>query len=163
VADADDALFRAVTIDAPAGVLFPWLCQLRVAPYSYDWIDNFGRQSPRVLTPDLTRLEVGQKVMTVFRLAAFEPDRHLTVVLHRPRPLFGGLAVTYLIVPKAGEGCRLVVKLAVAYPPSPIGAAVRRLLPVGDVVMMRKQLLTLREVAEGHGADHAERTNQAGA
>jgi hypothetical protein len=150
VAEPGDALYRALTVDAPPARLFRWLCQLRAAPYSYDWIDNLGRRSPRSLTPGLDRLEVGQRIMTVFRLAAFERDRHITAVLHRPGPLFSALAVTYLIVPESEERCRFVVKMAVAYPRTPIGAAMRRLLPAGDLVMMRKQLLTLKELAE-HG------------
>ena len=151
VTDPHDALYRAVTVNAPPALLFPWLCQLRAAPYSYDWLDNLGRQSPRQLTPGLDRLQTGQRVMTVFRLAAFEPDRHITAVLDRGKSLLGELAVTYLIVPEAEERCRLVVKIAAAYPRTPIGAAMRRLLPAGDLVMMRKQLLTLRDLAERDG------------
>jgi hypothetical protein len=155
VAGSADALYRAVTVDAPPALLFRWLCQLRAAPYSYDWLDNLGRRSPRRLTPGLDRLQVGQRVMTVFRLAAFEPDRHITAVLDRPTNLFGGIAVTYLIVPQAAGRCRLVVKLAVAYPRTPIGTAMRALLPAGDLVMMRKQLLTLKELAERDAANGA--------
>jgi hypothetical protein len=129
-------------------VLFRWLCQLRVAPYSYDLIDNLGRRSPRTLTPGLEDLRIGQRIMTVFRLAAFERDRHLTVVLPTGGPFFEHLAITYLIAPVAEQRCRLVVKIAARYPRGPIGAAVRALLPAGDLIMMRKQLRTFRELAE---------------
>jgi hypothetical protein len=155
VSDPDDALYRAMTVNAPPALLFRWLCQLRAAPYSYDWIDNFGRQSPRRLMPGLDRLQGGEQIMSVFRLAAFEPDRHITAVLHLPTSLLGELAVTYLIVPDAEERCRLVVKIAVAYPRTPIGAAMRALLPAGDLVMMRKQLLTLKKLAERDAANRA--------
>src|SRR5262249_38701467 len=92
----DDALFRALTRDAPAPVVFRWLCQMRAAPYSYDWIDNFGRRSPRQLTPGLDQLEVGQSVMTLFDLVDFEIPRHLTI-RSRPSRLFGQFAATYLV------------------------------------------------------------------
>src|SRR5215470_16886814 len=137
--------FRAIDIDAPVAHAFRWLCQLRVAPYSYDWIDNGGRRSPRERDPANEDLAVGQRVMTFFRLVEFERDQHITVVLSKSR-LFGDVAVTYQLSERsAGGGSRLVVKVLFATPRwSPMGA----LLPAGDLVMMRKQLLTLKRLAE---------------
>lgn len=148
VPQADDVLFRAVDIDAAPAVTFRWLCQLRAAPYSYDWLDNLGRRSPRELTPGLDALAVGQPVMTIFKLAEFEPGSQITLV---PRfgptvgPL-GGVAVTYRVSP-ASRGSRLVAKLAIKRPPGPL-RLIAALLPAADLVMMRKQLLTLKGLAE---------------
>jgi hypothetical protein len=110
---SDAAYYRGVTIKAPPEVIFRWLCQMRVAPYSYDWIDHLGRQSPRELTPGLEELAIGQRVM-IGPLVEFERDRHLTILM-RSR-MFGDMAVTYLIVPKSAATCRVLVKLAVRYP-----------------------------------------------
>jgi Polyketide cyclase / dehydrase and lipid transport len=148
VPEPSDVLFRAVDVDAPAAVVFRWLCQLRAAPYSYDWIDNLGRRSPLTLTPGLERLQEGERVMTIFELVDFEPDKHLTIRLRRPR-LLRDLAVSYLVVPAAEQQSRLVVKLRVAYRGGPIGAwSVGNLVALGDMVMMRRQLLNLKQLAE---------------
>jgi hypothetical protein len=125
--------FRGVSVAAPPAVVFRWLCQLRAAPYSYDLIDNLGRRSPRTLTPGLDALAVGQRVMTIFRLVAFERDRHLTL---RTR----GTVVTYAVLPD-GEGSRLVAKLIFSGP-------LARAMPWLDLPMMRRQLLNLKALAE---------------
>ena len=146
----DGVYFRAVSVQAPAPMLFRWLCQLRVAPYSYDWFDNGGRRSPRVLLPGLEQLQVGQRVCSIFELVDFEPDRHLTLFLKdkRAKVLYGDVAISYVVHPQDEARCRLVVKLLVSYPPGLIGAVMRPTLPWGDLVMMRKQLLTLKYLAE---------------
>jgi hypothetical protein len=146
--DADDALFRAVEIHASAPVVFRWLCQLRRAPYSYDRLDNRGRRSPQELTPGLDALEVGQRVMSIFRLVSFEPGRSITL-LHDGRH-FGRVAVTYAVEPIDVQRSRLVAKLAVQHA-GRVGlraALMRLLLPPGDLVMMRRQLLNLKGLAE---------------
>ena len=150
VAEPAATLFRAVDVAAPPAVVFRWLCQLRVAPYSYDWIDNFGRQSPPQLTPGLDDLQRGQTVMGVFELVDFERDRHLTAVT-RPSVLdgvFGRFAASYVVVPRGDTRARLVVKVLVRYGRGPIGWLTRGLFPWGDLVMMRKQLLNLKRLAE---------------
>ena len=147
----DAVLFRGVTIAAPQALVFRWLCQLRAAPYSYDWLDNGGRPSPAALTPGLDRLASGQAVMTIFELADFEPGRSLTVV-NRPRggarPVFGEVWVSYVVRPGPSGACRLLAKLLVRYPNSLLGAAMRLVLPLGDLLMMRRQLLNLKRLAE---------------
>jgi hypothetical protein len=126
---------RAVTISASPSVVFAWLCQLRTAPYSYDILDNFGRRSPRRRTPELTQLRIGQRFMTVFRLHSFATDEHITLQTKR-------VAVTYAVRPGLG-GSRLHVRVLFEGP-----AVIGRLAALGDVVMMRKQLLTLKKLAE---------------
>lgn len=147
--NADDALFRALDVAAPAPLAFRWLCQLRAAPYSYDWLDNLGRQSPRRLTRGLDQLAPGQRIMVIFRLVAFARDEHLTLTLGGPCTfLFGEAALTYRVVAVAEARSRIVVKLLIRYPFWGRWRALRTLFAWGDLIMMRKQLRTLGGLAE---------------
>lgn len=149
-----EELYRGVDVEAAASTVFRWLCQLRVAPYSYDWIDNRGRQSPPELTQGLERLEIGQTVMQIFRLVSFEPGRHLTLRIEQggPAALFGDIAGTYLVEPRGEAASRLLVKLVVRHPRGIAGLLQRFLLPWGDLLMMRRQLLNLKALAEAQAA-----------
>jgi len=133
--DAATRADRAISIAAPPSIVFGWLCQLRVAPYSYDLLDNFGRHSPQVRSPELTHLRVGQRFMSMFELRSFVDNRHITL-------RSAGVAVTYAVSPQRC-GTRLHVRVLFDGP-----QLLGSLLAVGDVVMMRKQLLTLRSLAE---------------
>jgi hypothetical protein len=126
---------RAISVAAPPSIVFAWICQLRVAPYSYDLLDNFGRPSPRKRNPGLLHLEVGQRFMTLFALSSFVDGEQITL---RSK----GVAVTYA-VRQEGAGSRLHVRVLFDGP-----VFLGRLLALGDLVMMRKQLLTLKALAE---------------
>ena len=128
---ANLVLHRAVSVDAPDEVVFRWLCQLAVAPYSYDWVDNLGRRSPQQLTPGAERLVLGQRMTSGFRLGHVDHGRSLTIVGY-------GSAITY----EAGDG-RLVGCLACRFP-----RLLHLPLAAGDLVMMRRQLLNLKGLAE---------------
>lgn len=139
-----DELYRGVTVDARPEVVFRWVCQLRAAPYSYDLLDNFGRRSPRELTPGLERLALGQRFMTIFDLVEFEQDRHVTLLVCHFKRIFGSGSVTYMTLPiDGGERTRLVMK--VVMPPRRVGGS---LWPWFELFMSRKQLLTLKKLAE---------------
>jgi hypothetical protein len=142
----EQALFRAVTVNAPVPTVFRWLCQLKLAPYSYDLVDNLGRRSPQHLVPGTEQLEVGERVM-LFDLASFELDEHITLSVRR-HSVFGDVAISYVVTPCEGGGSRLLAKLVTNPAPGPIGMVLRPLLPVGDLVMMRRQLLNLKSLAE---------------
>ncbi|GAA4262606.1 hypothetical protein [Dactylosporangium darangshiense] len=150
VAPGREGWFRAVDVRAGAPTAFRWLCQLRVAPYSYDWIDNGGRRSPRALTPGVEALAEGQRWMTIFDLVAFEPGEQLTfrMATRTGRRLFGDILITYRVRDLGPGRSRLVAKLHVPEPHGPLERLTRPLLAAGDLVMMRRQLLNLARLAE---------------
>ena len=157
--EADVALYRAIGVSASPALAFRWLAQLRVAPYSYDLIDNFGRPSPSRLTPGLDALAAGQRMMTIFCLLSYEPGRSLTVALDSRlyAGLFGSLVGSYR-VDVAPAGSRIVAKILMRYPKGAYGAFLRTVLPALDFVMFRKQLLTLKRFAERDAASMRYRT-----
>lgn len=132
--------WRGVTVDAPAERVWPWVTQLRVAPYSYDWVDNLGRPSPRELL-DLPPLAVGDPFTStagrpVGRVVAVAPGRELT-----GRIL--GAVMSYRLEPAGDASTRLLLKLVMAR-----GRLVAPAVAVGDLVMARRQLLTWKALAE---------------
>ncbi|QHT58418.1 SRPBCC family protein [Cellulomonas sp. H30R-01] len=156
-------LLRAVDVAAPADVAFAWLCQLRLAPYSYDLLDNGGRRSPRTRTVDPEDLVPGTTMMQIFELTSVAPGEHLTmrIVDRRALAVFGPVTVTYAVHADAPGRSRYVAVLRIGSPRRGRLVSVgRALLAWGDLVMMRKQLLTLaalagREAREVRGVSRA--------
>ena len=149
---------RAVTVRAEPHVVFRWLCQLRAAPYSYDLVDNLGRRSPRSLTPGLERLERGQRFASIFTLVDWVPDEMVALEITEPAGirLFGRLPLVYQTVPftdgpTGSEGARTTLRGDIALPRARSAPARARstALAWGDLVMMRRQLLTLARLSEG--------------
>jgi len=103
-------------------------------------------KSPRCLTPGAERLAQGQTFL-VFDLVEFEEGRSLTGVIQpRFKRIYGPLAVTYAIHPRH-DGSRLVIRLN-ASATTPFQQVRRAVLAWGDLIMMAKQLQTLKQLAE---------------
>lgn len=126
------------------------LIQLKVAPYSFDLLDNLGRRSPRELTSGAEHLAVGQRVMSIFRLVDFEYGLHLTVKMDRPRAirLFGGFGLSYTVAESEPGTTRLVAKLVVGDEDGMLGRFRLPIMAWGDLLMMSRQLHVLRKYAE---------------
>jgi hypothetical protein len=131
----------------------------RARTYPCDLLDNFGRRSPRELTPGMERFEVGQRVMTIFHLVEFEPGRSLTV---RSGGRFGDVVCTYLADPRGDGTSRIVLKILARYPGGLRCGTMRLLLAPGDLVMARRQLLNLKRLAERSHAARAGASAPAG-
>jgi hypothetical protein len=134
--------WRGVTVRARPEHVWPWVAQIRLAPYSYDSIDNLGRRSPQTLR-GLPEPVVGEAFTTALgrrrfgRILAVEPGTHLTATIM-------GAVMSYMLVcADDGERTRLLLKVVTAG-----GRTIAPLLSVGDLIMARRQLLNLAALAE---------------
>jgi hypothetical protein len=136
--------WRSVIVHASPSELWPWVGQVRLAPYSYDWIDNLARRSPRTLR-NLPEPVVGEAFT---RAAGVQLGRILSV--EPPRQLTGritGAAISYILEERASHSTRLVMKAV-----SDLPRVLAPVLAVGDLVMARRQLLNWKQLAEGRTA-----------
>ncbi|MFJ3799503.1 hypothetical protein ACIPSJ_24820 [Streptomyces sp. NPDC090088] len=135
--------WRGVGVEVPAETLWPWITQVRLAPYAYDWIDNLGRRSPRELA-GLPEPEVGERFTAVGgrrlgRIVSVEPGQQLTGTIM-------GALLSYVLVPQDPDRTRLLLKVVMQ-----TGRWTAIGLSVGDLIMARRQLLNLKRLAERHG------------
>lgn len=142
VASPGLAAWRGVLVEAPAAAVWPWVAQVRLAPYSYDWIDNLGRRSPRHLV-GLPEPQVGEAFTTAGgrrrgRIVSVDPGRQLTATIM-------GAFMSYLLVPGERDTIRLLLKAVMQ---TNRWAAVG--LSIGDLIMARRQLLNFKHLAERH-------------
>ena len=142
-------LTRAVRVRAEAPVVFAWLGQLRVAPYSYDLIDNRGRRSPRTMTRT-DPIELGQAFSGIFTLTSVESDRRITLELTDRTAMvaFGPVTIVYRTLPE-GYATLLRCDLLLPRARSRLERLRQVLLAWGDLFMMRRQLLNLKRLSEG--------------
>ncbi|HEV2377883.1 MAG TPA: hypothetical protein VGS19_37685 [Streptosporangiaceae bacterium] len=134
--------WRGVRVEAPAAAVWPWVAQVRLAPYSYDWVDNLGRRSPRELA-GLPEPQVGDRFTTaggreLGRIVSVDPGKQLTGTIM-------GAFMSYVLVPEQDGMTRLLLKVVMR---TTYWAAVA--LSIGDLVMARRQLLNLKQLAERH-------------
>jgi hypothetical protein len=147
---------RAVTIDAPAAAVWPWLVQMgsgRGGAYTYDWIENvFGlhMHSARQILPQFQDLKVGDEVpmgagRPAMRVEVCDPERTLAV-----RSADGNWVWIFALAAEDGR-TRLISRNRIVTPgePPPVRVFNMLVMEPGSLIMERKMLLGIKERAEG--------------
>jgi hypothetical protein len=148
---------RAITIQAPPDVVWPWLVQVgcgRAGFYSHDLLDNLGRPSAKTILPEYQRLDIGQWVpmspspmptdRTALGVHSFELNRSLLWV--KPDSSWA-----WQLTPDEFGGTRLVTRIHAVYewkkhPLMAMFGCV--LMEFGDFAMLRAMLRGIKQRAE---------------
>jgi len=142
---------RAVTINAPPELVWPWLVQIgcnRAGWYSYDWIDNPGKSSADSIIPELQNLKEGDKI-------PMTPDGKMYFSVHTIVPNHymlwgepGGMSWLWYLYQIEENKTRLITRVRLKYEWTDPIIFGYLCLDVGDIIMMRKCMLGIKERAE---------------
>ncbi|HXT68753.1 MAG TPA: hypothetical protein VN700_03305 [Vicinamibacterales bacterium] len=168
VEDAAAQSTRAITIDAPAAAVWPWLAQLgqdRGGFYSFDLLENLvGCEMPTedVPRPDKQQWRLGDKLwmypstkaggIGFATLSAFDPGRVLgfaTRMVGTPLNAPENGSWTFVIQPIGTDSTRLLVRGRGSARPTMLGVGFDSLIfdPI-HFAMERRMLIGIKEVAE---------------
>jgi hypothetical protein len=156
--DADGVATRAITIDAPASAVWPWLAQMGPAPrggaYTYDWIENLLRLDmhsvDRVL-PEYQHPRVGEGFgfgENRMRYALVDPERVLAL-----RSQDGNWMWSFVLDERDGR-TRLISRNRFRLPRLRDRIGMLPMEPA-SLVMERKMLRGIKQRAERLAADQA--------
>ena len=141
---------RAITIAARPEQVWPWIVQMglsRAGWYSYDLLDNLGRASARRIIPELQHLQPGD-------IVPMSPDGTQGMTVHSmnaPHSMVwgepGGTTWAWQLDETDTGSTRLITRVRSRYQWVSPSIAFSALLEFGDIWMMRKMLLNLRQRA----------------
>ena len=153
--DADGVSTRAITVDAPASAVWPWLAQMGPAPrggaYTYDWIENLlglDMHSADHILSEFQHPAVGDTIgygSNRMRLERVEPPRVLAW-----RSENGNWVWTFVLDERYGA-TRLISRNRFRLPTLPARIGMLPMEPA-SLVMERKMLRGIKQRAEALGS-----------
>jgi len=143
---------RSVSVNARPEDIWPWIVQIgikRAGRYSYDWIDNLGKPSAERIIPEFQRMEVGD-------IIPMSPDGKMGLwvkdfTANQWMLWWDGKGDTtwcWGLYPTHENGTRLVTRVHIRYNWFSPAIFFNMVLDVGDIVMMRKCMLGIKQRAE---------------
>jgi hypothetical protein len=145
-------LFRCIEIRADASDIFVWLKQLRIAPYSYDFIDNLGRKSPAYIIENLPPLKVNTHYLLAFHIFGFKENSFIVCrfcePINSPVNLYmKGLFIEYRIV-ELGSKTRLWCKIKCYLNTDIFSKGFFFIFSVVNKIMITRQLKNIKKLSE---------------
>ncbi len=144
---------RAVTIEAPAENIYPWIAQIglnRAGWYSYDVLDNLGRRSAERILTQFQNPQRGD-------LVPMSPDGKHGIWIKDFVPnawmlwwdKIGDTSWAWGLYPEEGAArCRLITRVRTKYRWLSAAAPFNLLVEFFDLPMMRKCMLGIKRRAE---------------
>ena len=143
---------RAVTINAPAENIYPWIVQMgvnRAGWYSYDLLDNLARPSAEVILPEHQNIQVGD-------LIPMSPDGKQGLWVKEFSNAewmlwwdkIGDNSWVWVIYPEGESYSRLVTRVRVKYRWFSPAIIFNLIIEFFDILMMHKCMLGIKRRAE---------------
>jgi hypothetical protein len=153
-------LLRSIEINAGLSDIFVWLTQLRIAPYSYDFIDNQCRKSPEYIIENLPPLRVNSHYLLAFHTNEFMENSFITgrycEPINSPVNLYmKDMYIEYRIEAK-GTNAELWCKLKGFYNTDIFSHGFFFIFSVVNKIMMTKQMKNIKRLAELSAAGKVE-------
>jgi hypothetical protein len=147
---------RAVTVNAKAADIWPWLVQMgyrRGGMYSYDWIDRrlgiLDQPSANRIIPEFQHLEVGDVIPMgkppSWPVKGIEPNWMLLIVINEPN---AQVTWCFMLDEIADRQTRLILRVRNRLAMSPLLLLSLPIMLPGEFLMVRKMLLGLKQRAE---------------
>jgi hypothetical protein len=145
-------LLRCIEIRAHASDIFGWLKQLRIAPYSYDFLDNRFRKSPDYIIENLPPLKVNSHYLLAFHIFEFEENSFIVCrfcePINPPVNLYmKGLFFEYRIV-EQGTKTKLWCKIKGYFNTDISSKGFFFIFSVVNKIMMARQLKNIKRLSE---------------
>jgi hypothetical protein len=142
---------RAMTIKARPEDIWPWIKQIgygKAGFYSYDLLDNDGVPSSDRIIPEFQDLKAGDLIpMTKdidATVAALEPNQSMLMIFPMSSQEDGKWTWYWSLTREGDRRTRLITRVRVS--PNNIGYKI--LLDFGEIIMMRKCMLGIKNRAE---------------
>lgn len=145
-------LIRSVEIQAHANEIFLWLKQLRVAPYSYDFIDNRRMKSPDFIIENLPPLKANIHFLLACHVTEFAEDSFIICRFCQPVNLPFNLSlrelfIEYRISAQGSKSC-LWCKVKGYIRRDILSRGFFHVFSLVNKIMMTKQLKNIKKFSE---------------